>query len=319
MEQNKELSAKMFRLMLRIRVFEEAVIDAYSRAAIRGLAHPYIGEEAVAVGACSTLRPEDYCTGTHRGHGHVIAKGGRLDRMMAELMGKVSGYNRGKGGTMHVANVSLGILGANGIVGAAIPIATGAALSSKLQGKETVVICFLGEGAVNQGVFLESINFASLWKLPVIFMCENNQYVEYSPYRSVTAGERIGLRAAAVGIPEAQVDGQDVEKVYETTDVAVRRARAGQGPSFIEALTYRYRGHNVGDPGGYRTDAEIQSWKARDPIALFERRLLDTFHWTSDETDVIRREVKAEMEAALKFAQEAELPQPSEVFEHVYG
>jgi TPP-dependent pyruvate/acetoin dehydrogenase alpha subunit len=220
---------------------------------------------------------------------------------------------------MHVANLSLGILGANGIVGAAIPIATGAALSAKLQGKETVVICFFGEGAVNQGVFLESINFASVWKLPVIFMCENNQYVEFTPYRSVTAGERIGLRAAAVDIPESQVDGQDVEKVYEAADVAVRRARSGQGPSFIEALTYRYRGHNVGDPGGYRSDEEIQAWKARDPIALFERRLLDTFHWTRDETDAIRREVEAEMEAALQFAREAELPQPGEVFEHVYG
>ena len=310
---------EMHRRMLRIRIFEEAIWEAYSRGTIRGLAHLSIGQEAVAVGACLALRQDDYVTSTHRGHGHLIAKGGRLDRMMAELMGKVAGYNRGKGGTMHVADLSLGMLGANGIVGAGLPIATGAALSAKMRGLDTVALCFFGEGAANEGVFLESMNFASVWKLPVIYLCENNQYGEYTPYQKVTAGERIGLRAAALGVPEVCVDGQEVEKVYEAVCVAVQRARAGEGPFFIEALTYRYRGHNVGDPGGYRTDEEIAAWKARDPIALFEKRLVETYSFTADEIAAVRAEVAAEMGAALQFAKDAEFPQTSEVTEHVYA
>lgn len=310
---------EMHRRMLRIRVFEEAIWEAYSRGTIRGLAHLSIGQEAAAVGACLALRQDDYVTSTHRGHGHLIAKGGRLDRMMAELMGKVAGYNRGKGGTMHVADLSLGMLGANGIVGAGLPIATGAALSAKLRGLDTVALCFFGEGAANEGVFLESMNFASVWKLPVIYLCENNQYGEYTPYQKVTAGERIGLRAAALGVPDVCVDGQEVEKVYEAVCTAVQRARAGEGPFFIEARTYRYRGHNVGDPGGYRTDEEIAAWKARDPIALFEKCLVETYSFTADEIAAVRAEVAAEMGAALQFAKDAEFPQTSEVTEHVYA
>lgn len=316
---DKSLLAEMHRRMLRIRVFEEAIREAYTRGIIRGLAHPYIGQEAVAAGACLTLRQDDYVTSTHRGHGHLIAKGGRLDRMMAELMGKVAGYNRGKGGTMHVADLSVGMLGANGIVGAGLPIATGAALSAKIRGLDSVALCFFGEGAANEGVLLESMNFASVWKLPVIYLCENNRYGEYTPYQNVTAGERIGLRAAAVGIPEDRADGQDVEKVYEAVCVAVKRARVGEGPSFIEAQTYRYWGHNVGDPGGYRSDEEIEEWKARDPIALFEKRLLETYGFTTGECAAVQTEVAAEMEAALQFAKDAEFPQPSEVTEHVYA
>jgi len=315
----RSLLTEMHRRMLRIRVFEEAIWEAYSRGTIRGLAHLSIGQEAAAVGACLALRQDDYVTSTHRGHGHLIAKGGRLDRMMAELMGKVAGYNRGKGGTMHVADLSLGMLGANGIVGAGLPIATGAALSAKMRGLDTVALCFFGEGAANEGVFLESMNFASVWKLPVIYLCENNQYGEYTPYQKVTAGERIGLRAAALGVPEVCVDGQEVEKVYEAVCTAVQRARAGEGPFFIEARTYRYRGHNVGDPGGYRTDEEISAWKARDPIALFEKRLVETHSFTADEIAAVRAEVAAEMGAALQFAKDAEFPQTSEVTEHVYA
>ena len=316
---DRSLLAEMHRRMLCIRVFEEAIWEAYTRGTIRGLAHLYIGQEAVAVGTCLALRQDDYVTGTHRGHGHLIAKGGRLDRMIAELMGKVTGYNRGKGGTMHVADLSLGMLGANGIVGAGLPIATGAALSAKIRGVDTVAVCFFGEGAVNEGVFLESMNFASVWKLPVIFLCENNQYGEYTPFQRVTAGEHIGLRAAALGIPEACVDGQVVEKVYEAACTAVQRARAGEGPSFIEAQTYRYRGHNVGDPGGYRSNEEIEAWKARDPIALFEKRLLASRDFTPDEIAAVQTQVAAEMEAALQFAKDADFPQPSEVTEHVYA
>jgi TPP-dependent pyruvate/acetoin dehydrogenase alpha subunit len=315
----RSLLTEMHRRMRSIRVFEEAIWEAYSRGTIRGLAHLSIGQEAAAVGACLALRQDDYVTSTHRGHGHLIAKGGRLDRMMAELMGKVAGYNRGKGGTMHVADLSLGMLGANGIVGAGLPIATGAALSAKMRGLDTVALCFFGEGAANEGVFLESMNFASVWKLPVIYLCENNQYGEYTPYQKVTAGERIGLRAAALGVPEVCVDGQEVEKVYEAVCTAVQRARAGEGPFFIEARTYRYRGHNVGDPGGYRTDEEISAWKARDPIALFEKRLVETHSFTADEIAAVRAEVAAEMGAALQFAKDAEFPQTSEVTEHVYA
>jgi pyruvate dehydrogenase E1 component alpha subunit len=211
------------------------------------------------------------------------------------------------------------MLGANGIVGAGLPIATGAGLSAKLRGLDTVALCFFGEGAANEGVFLESMNFASVWKLPVIYLCENNQYGEYTPYQKVTAGERIGLRAAALGVPEVCVDGQEVEKVYEAVCTAVQRARAGEGPFFIEVRTYRYRGHNVGDPGGYRTDEEIAAWKARDPIALFEKRLVETYSFTADEIAAVRAEVAAEIGAALQFAKDAEFPQTSEVTEHVYA
>jgi TPP-dependent pyruvate/acetoin dehydrogenase alpha subunit len=271
------------------------------------------------VGACLALRRDDYVTGTHRGHGHLIAKGGRLDQMMAELMGKAAGCNRGKGGTMHVADLSLGMLGANGIVGGSLGIATGAALSAKMRGVDRVVVCFFGEGAANQGLFFESMNFASVWKLPVIFLCENNQYGEHTPYQTVTAGERIGLRAAALSIPEDSVDGQEVEKVYEVVHMAVRRARAGEGPSFIEAQTYRYYGHNVGDPGGYRPDEEVEAWKARDPIALFEKRLVEIHNFAPDEIAAVQAEVAGEMEAALQFAKDAEFPQTSEVTNHVYA
>jgi TPP-dependent pyruvate/acetoin dehydrogenase alpha subunit len=319
MSQERSLLMEMYRLMLRIRVFEEAVLNEYTRATIRGLAHLYIGQEAVAVGACLALRPDDYVTGTHRGHGHLIAKGGRLDQMMAELMGKAAGCNRGKGGTMHVADLSLGMLGANGIVGGSLGIATGAALSAKMRGVDRVVLCFFGEGAANQGLFLESMNFASVWKLPVIFLCENNLYGEHTSYQTVTAGERIGLRAAALSIPEDSVDGQEVEKVYEAVHMAVRRARAGEGPSFIEARTYRYYGHNVGDPGGYRPDEEVGAWKARDPIALFEKRLVEIHNFAPDEIVAVQAEVAGEMEAALQFAKDAEFPQTSEVTNHVYA
>lgn len=315
----RSLLAEMHRRMWRIRLFEEAIWEAYSRGTIRGLAHLYIGQEAVAVGACLALRPDDHVTGTHRGHGHLIAKGGRLDRMMAELMGKVAGYNRGKGGTMHVADLSLGMLGANGIVGAGLPIATGAGLSAWLRGVDSVAVCFFGEGATNEGVFLESMNFASVWKLPVIYLCENNRYGEYTPYQRVTAGERIGLRASALGVPETCVDGQEVEAVHEAAVIAVRRARAGEGPSFIEAQTYRYRGHNVGDPGGYRSEEEVAAWKDRDPIALFEARLLGDGGFTPDELAGIRAEVEGEVEAARQFAIASEPPSVTEVTEHVYA
>jgi acetoin:2,6-dichlorophenolindophenol oxidoreductase subunit alpha len=316
---DRSVLTEMYRRMLRIRAFEEAVMETYTRGLMRGLAHLSIGQEAAAVGACFALRKGDYVTSTHRGHGHLIAKGGRLDRMMAELMGKATGYNRGKGGTMHVADLSVGMLGANGIVGGSFGIATGAALSAKLRGVDAVVMCFFGDGAVNEGLFYESLNFASLWKLPIVFLCENNQYGEYTHFKKVTAGERIGLRASALGITEDRVDGQDVEKVYEVASVAIERARGGEGPFFIEAQTYRYRGHNVGDPGGYRTNEEIETWKARDPISLFEKRLVEVYSLTHDEVGTIRAEVSSEMEAALQFAKDSEFPQPSEVMDDVYA
>ncbi|MCZ7571642.1 MAG: thiamine pyrophosphate-dependent dehydrogenase E1 component subunit alpha [Ardenticatenaceae bacterium] len=303
----------MYRRMLRIRRFEETIWDVYTRGLMPGLAHLYIGEEATAVGACLALRDDDYITSNHRGHGHLIAKGGRLDRMMAEVLGKASGYNQGKGGTMHIADLSLGILGANGIVGGGFGIAAGAALSAKLRGEERVALCFFGDGALNQGGLLETANMAALWKLPLIYLCENNGYGEYTPATAATAGRPVA-RAEALGIPAVTVDGQDVVSVYEATCAAVARARTGEGPSFIESRTYRYRGHHVGDPGtGYRTAEEVEEWRRNDPL----RRLVP--HLDPAEREAIAAEVEEEIQAALEFGQNAPFPEPDDLFRHVYA
>ena len=310
----------VYRRMVRIRRFEETVREIYAQGLMPGLAHSYIGEEAVAVGACHALRPDDYVTSTHRGHGHAIAKGARTDRMMAEMLGKQAGYNRGKGGTMHIADFSLGILGANGIVGGSLGIAAGAALSCKLQQLDRVVVCFFGEGAANEGLFLESLNMASLWRLPVVYLCENNQYGEYTHYQAVTAGVRLGARATALDVPETVVDGQDVLAVYRVVAEAVARAREGGGPSFIEAITYRYYGHHVGDQGlSYRTKEEIAKWRERDPLILFRQHLLTEAKVDELALDAVEDEITQEMAAALEFAKQAPFPPVSEVTEHVYA
>src|ERR1700681_1876632 len=262
---------RMYRRMMSIRLFEEQVNDLYTRALMPGLAHLYIGEEAIAVGVCEALRSDDYITSTHRGHGHCLAKGASIDRMFAELLGKEAGYCKGKGGSMHIADPDTGNLGANAIVGGSTGIATGAAFSAKRLGTGQVAVCFFGEGALGQGLLYEVMNLAALWKLPVIYVCENNLYNEYTHYLETTAGD-ILLRGPAFGVPSESVDGQDVRAVYATASRLVDRARQGEGPAFLVCNTYRYTGHHVGDINReyYRSKQEELEWKTkRDPIKNF--------------------------------------------------
>ncbi len=315
-----EILIKMYRAMLRIRRFEEQIWEVYTSGLMHGLAHLYIGEEAVAVGVCAALRDDDFITSTHRGHGHCVAKGGDLEAMMAEVMGRVTGHCRGKGGSMHIADMSVGILGANGIVGGGFGIATGAGLSAKKRGTDQVAVCFFGDGASNQGIFFEVMNFAAIWKLPVIYVCENNHYGEYTPTASVTAGERIADRALPFGIPGTTVDGSDAIAVYGATAEAVARARRGDGATLIECDTYRYRGHHVGDPGeGYRPKEEIEAWMAKDPIERLRKKIVADDLASEAELDAEMREVEREMENALKAAKAAPYPDVAEVKKHVYA
>jgi acetoin:2,6-dichlorophenolindophenol oxidoreductase subunit alpha len=312
---------RMYRQMLAIRLFEEQVNDLYTRALMPGLAHLYIGEEAIAVGICSALRSDDYITSTHRGHGHCLAKGASLDRMFAELLGKAAGYCRGKGGSMHIADPDTGNLGANAIVGGSTGIATGAAFSAKQLGNGRVSVCFFGEGALGQGVLYESMNLAQLWKLPVIYVCENNTYNEYTHYSETTAGDVLA-RPRAFGIYGEMVDGQDVRAVYAAAKGLVERARAGNGPAFLLCNTYRYRGHHVGDVSReyYRSKQEEQKWiSERDPIKLLREWLIAENHVNAAQLENIAAEVKSEIDRAVQFALAAPYPDPSEVQENVYA
>ena len=314
---------EMLRRMMRIRHFEEAVINLVERGEIVGAAHSYIGEEAVAVGACMALRDDDWITGNHRSHGHPIAKGGNVRTAMAELLGKATGICKGKGGSMHLADFSIGILGESGILGSAIPTAVGAALGSMLQGNDRVAVPFFGDGASNEGAFHESINLAAVWKLPVIFLCENNQYAVTSSFKKMVAVENIADRAAAYAIPGVLVDGQDVIAMYEAVTVAVARARDGQGPSLIEGRTYRYQDHSLGlgrivrEP--YRDVAEVEEWKLRDPIDIHKARLLEQSIATQEEIDQVENEVKEQIEDAITFARESPYPEPSALFEDMFA
>ncbi len=312
---------RAYRKMTAIRVFEEHVNDLYTRALMPGLAHLYIGEEAVAVGICEALRSDDYITSTHRGHGHCLAKGASPDRMFAELLGKEAGYCRGKGGSMHIADPATGNLGANAIVGGSIGIATGAAFSAKRLGTDGVAVCFFGEGALGQGLLYEVMNLAQLWKLPVIYACENNLYNEYTHYRETTAGE-IGARATAFGILTETVDGQDVRAVYAVADRLVQRARRGEGPAFLVCNTYRYHGHHVGDISReyYRSKDEEQRWRSqRDPLKLLSAWLTEQGAASYNELQKIESEVRVEMDAAVKFAINTPYPNPDEVDQDVYA
>jgi len=307
--------------MLMIRLFEEEVNRLYLSGKMPGLAHLYSGQEAVAVGVCEALRRDDYITSTHRGHGHCLAKGASVDRMFAELLGKASGYCRGKGGSMHIADPDTGNLGANAIVGGSAGIATGAALSAKMTGSDRVAICFFGEGALGQGLLYECMNIASLWKLPVIYVCENNLYNEYTRYQETTAGE-IAARAAAFDVLCETVDGQDVIAVHGASRRLIERARRAEGPSFLLCNTYRFYGHHVGDVDRayYRSKQEEQQWKAeRDPIAILARRL--GREKLADEAVLARieKELKSEIEAAVQFALDAAYPDPREVDHDVYA
>src|SRR6202045_4410230 len=301
---SKEQLLRMYRRMFSIRQFEEHANDLYLRALMPGLTHLYEGEEAVAVGICEALRPDDYITSTHRGHGHCLAKGAKPDRMFAELLGKEAGYCRGKGGSMHIADPATGNLGANAIVGGSAAIATGAAFSAKKLGNGRICVCFFGEGALGQGVLYEAMNMAQLWKLPVVYACENNMYNEYTHYSETTAGE-IMARPAAFGIPAEEVDGQDVRAVYGVAKKMIDRARAGEGPSFLVCNTYRYRGHHVGDINReyYRAKQEEQNWSSeRDPIKLLGLWLISQKLADAAVLEGIASEIKAQMEAAVEFA-----------------
>lgn len=319
----KPLLMEMLRRMLRIRHFEEAVINLVERGEIVGAAHSYIGEEAVAVGTCLALRVDDWITGNHRSHGHPIAKGGDVKKAMAELLGKSTGFCKGKGGSMHLADFSLGILGESGILGSAIPTAVGAALGSKLQGNDRVAVPFFGDGASNEGVFHESINLAAVWKLPVIFLCENNQYAVTSSFKQMVSSDNIADRSVAYNIPGVLVDGQDVIAMYEAVSVAVTRARSGQGPSLIEGRTYRYQEHSLGLSRivreAYRDDDEIEEWQKKDPIIIHKERLLEQGIATAEEIDQMENEVKQQIEEAITFARESPYPEPSALFEDMYA
>jgi len=309
----------MYKRMLEIRFFEEKVFELYGQNLVPGTIHLYLGEEAVAVGVCNAIRKDDYITSTHRGHGHCIAKGAELKRTMAEILGKKTGYCKGKGGSMHIADFSIGMLGATAVVGAGIPIAVGAGLSVKLRRTDQVVACFFGEGASNQGTFHESINMASIWKLPVIFVCENNLYAMGTRQSTVMAIENVADRAVAYGIPGVVVDGNDVSAVYEAAQRAVERARKGEGPTLIECKTYRHKGHSRVDPAKYRPKEEVEEWLAKDPIKRFKEKLLQTNTLTEPEIQQIEKEVSAEIEEAVKFAMESPYPAPEEALEDVYA
>jgi len=320
-DQHDDRWLHFYRQMLKIRLFEEEVNQLYLGAKMPGLAHLYIGQEAVAVGICEALRQEDYITSTHRGHGHCIAKGASLDRMFAELLGKEAGYCRGKGGSMHIADQDTGNLGANAIVGGSAGIATGAAMSAQMRGTNQVAVCFFGDGALGQGLLYETMNMASLWKLPVIYVCENNQYNEYTHFSETTAGE-VTARAAAFGIHAESVDGQDVRTVHVTAQKLVEKARCGGGPAFLQCHTYRFHGHHVGDidRAYYRSKKEEEEWKRRrDPVTLLADWLEKNKLADRKLFQRIENEVSAEIKEAVNFALNAPYPQAEEVDQDVYA
>jgi pyruvate dehydrogenase E1 component alpha subunit len=315
----KEKLAEMYKKMVEIRSFEEKVFELYGQNLVPGTIHLYAGEEAVAVGVCSCLRKDDYITSTHRGHGHCIAKGAELKRTMAEILGKKTGYCKGKGGSMHIADFAVGMLGATAVVGAGLPIAVGAGLSVKLRKTDQVVGCFFGEGASNQGTFHESINMASAWTLPVIFVCENNLYAMGTHQSRIMNVENIADRAASYGIPGVKVDGNDVLAVFEASQKAVDRARRGDGPSLVECKTYRHKGHSRVDPAKYRPKEEVEKWMARDPIMRFKETLLQGSLFSEAELQRAEEKVAADIEEAVKFALQSPYPAPEEALEDVYA
>ncbi len=306
--------------MRRIRAFEDKTAELFQEGVVKGTAHSYKGEEAIAAGVCATLRDDDIIASYHRGHGHCIAKGARIDRMMAELMGRQTGYCQGLGGSMHIADMDLNIMGANGIVGAAMPLATGAGLAARLQGSDRVAVAFFGDGASNQGVFHESLNLAAVWKLPVIFVCENNQYALTTSYRNTTAVAQVSLRAAAYDIPGVTVDGNDAAEVYLVLRDAVERARGGEGPTLIEAMTYRHGQHslrvNLQDP---RPEDEVKSWIERDPIHRAEKRLTEDCGLSDEAFDAAGKEVEDELESAVAYGRESPEPAVQAMLEAVYA
>jgi TPP-dependent pyruvate/acetoin dehydrogenase alpha subunit len=310
--------ATRFRTMALIRAFETRVSQLYRDGEIPGFVHTSLGQEAVAVGACAALAPDDYLTTTHRGHGHVLAKGADVERMMSELFAKSTGLCRGKGGSMHVADPSIGILGANAIVGAGMPLAVGAALSSKLLGQRRVAVSFFGEGAVNQGSFHESLNLAAIWDLPVVFVCENNVYAEFSDSRKMTRVPSVAERCRGYGVKAETVDGNDVEAVFAVMARAVRQCRDGEGPVLVEAETYRWHGHYEGDAQPYKPEDEASGWRERDPLIVASARLVEAAVESEDRLAELRAETEAIVEAAVEVARAADPPALEEAYDHVY-
>jgi acetoin:2,6-dichlorophenolindophenol oxidoreductase subunit alpha len=301
------------------RRFEEAVDDLFARGLMHGTMHLSIGQEASATGACMALRDDDAITSTHRGHGHCIGKGADLTRMMAELLAKETGYCRGRGGSMHIADVATGNLGANGIVGGGIPIAAGAALAYQLRGEDHVVACFFGDGATNEGAFHEAVNLAAIWKLPVVFICENNKYgMSFSTEKSM-AVDTIAERASAYGIPGVGVDGNDVAAVYDVVHAAVERARAGDGPTLVESLTYRHKGHSKSDKNLYRTREEISEWRDKDPILQFEGVVRERGLLSDEEIQAVRTEAMESIRNAVRTANAAPDADPSDLLDAVFA
>jgi len=310
---------EMLHQMLLIRAFEESAEQLYFQGLIHGTMHLSIGQEGSAVGACAALRAEDYILSTHRGHGHCIAKGARADQMMAEFFGKETGYCRGRGGSMHMADVDTGNLGANGIVGGGVPMAAGVGLSIQMQQQDRVVLVFFGDGAANEGAFHESLNLAAIWNLPVIYFCENNQYAMSMPIFKASKIENISVRATAYGVPGRTVDGNDVIAVYRATQEAAERARHGGGPTLIEAQTYRWKGHSKSDKQRYRSKEEVKEWQERDPIARLVQRMLEAAVLDEEFLAHMQTQVEAEIAAAIEFAKASPEPDPTTILEGVYA
>lgn len=316
---SKNLAEELYYKMLKIRRFEETVERYFLDGEIPGFLHLYIGEEAIASGVCANLTDSDYIASTHRGHGHTIAKGADLNRVMAEIFGKKTGSCKGKGGSMHIADFSVGMLGANGVVGGGFNLAVGAALAIKKQKRDNVSVVFFGDGSSNRGTFHEAMNLASAWKLPTIFVCENNQWASTTPYRTTTAIEDISIRAIGYNMPSKIVDGNDAFAVYDGFKEALEYVKAGNGPYFLEAKTYRIKGHFVGDPEMYRTKEEVQTvYEENNPITRFEEKVLSENIMSEAEIKAIKDRVEKEIKEALQFAMDSEYPDPLEMFDDLY-
>ena len=313
-QEQKQKAKEFYTIMYRTRRFEEEVFEFYKRGLMPGLAHLYLGEEAVAAGVCGALEERDFIGSTHRGHGHLVSRGADLNKMMAAILGKATGYSKGKGGSMHIMAMDKGILGANGIVGGEIPIATGSAYASKYMGTDEVTVCFFGDSASNEGTFHESINMAAAWDLPIVYVVENNLYGISVDIRRVTKEYHIAKRAAGYGIEGITIDGNDVFKVYEEAQKAVEKASKGGGPTIIECMTYRWQGHHVGDPGLYRPEEEVEEWKAKEPLKILEDKKL----LTDEEIAEIKEMVEKEIQEACKFAEESPYPDMAEAYTDVF-
>lgn len=318
---SKEQLMAFYETMFKMRRFEEETFEFYKKGMMAGLAHLYMGEEAIATGVCAALKEDDYIGSTHRGHGHLVARGAEIDRMMAEILGKKTGYSNGKGGSMHIMAMDKGILGANGIVGGEIPIATGAAYTAKYKGTDQVAVSFMGDSSTNEGTFHESINMAAAWDLPCVYVIENNLYGISVDIRDVTNTPDLAVRAKAYDIPGVVVDGMDVIAVYEAALEAVERARRGEGPTLIECKTYRWQGHHVGDPATYRkrrSETEKEDWMARCPVAALRKEMLEAGIVKEDEIVALEEKVEAEIQEAVKFAADSPYPDPEEAFTDVF-